>query len=205
MIGAARADRLRSMTTRGEGAVSLAFTEEMKGFLDFEETDHRRAFRAGEAAGRRLMFHITVTTDDIERFLDDGDYPARVAGWVRCDALGGLLEVEDGHFKLLVAGDRRRMEYRLAFRDPAGAPLTLAGHKEVRDGCDLWSDMSTLFAHVQAGHAPDAPVVATGILQIHPNDFARQLTSFRVSPPLRLDALARFGALFAGDLWDAYR
>jgi cholesterol oxidase len=179
----------------------------MKGFLDFEETDHRRAFRAGEAAGRRLMFHVTISTDDIERFLEDEDYPARVGGWVRCEALGGLLDVESGEFNLVVDGDRRRMEYRLAFRDPADSPLTLAGFKEIRHapGCDLWSDMSTLFARIHAGHAPEAPAVATAILEIHPNDFARQLTSFRVSPPLRLDALARFGSLFAGDLWDAYR
>jgi cholesterol oxidase len=195
------------MTTRGEGAVALAFTEEMKGFLDFDETDHRRAFRAGEAAGRRLMFNVTISTDDIERFLEDEDYPARVTGWVRCDALGGLLDVEDGHFNLVVDGDRRRMEYRLEFHDPADSPLALAGFKEIRHaaGCDLWSDMSTLFARVHAGHAPEAPIVATAILQIHPNDFAKQLTSFRISPPLRLDALAQFGALFAGDLWDAYR
>lgn len=195
------------MTTRSEGAVALAFTEEMKGFLDFEDTDHRRAFRAGEAAGRRLMFQITISTDDIERFLEDPDEPARVTGWVRCDALGGLLDVEGGQFNLVVDGDRRRMEYRLEFRDPADSPLTLTGFKEIRHapGCDLWSDMSTLFARVRAGHARDAPIVATAILQIHPNDFARQLTSFRISPPLRLDALARFGTLFAGDLWDAYR
>jgi cholesterol oxidase len=189
-----------------EGAVALAFTEEMKGFLDFDETDHRRAFRAGEAAGRRLMFRVTISTDDIERFLEDETYPARVAGWVRCEALGGLLDVEGGQFNLVVDGDRRRMEYRLEFRDPADSPLTLAGFKEIRHapGSDLWSDMSTLFARIHAGHAPDVPIVATAILQIHPNDFARQLTSFRVSPPLRLDALARFGAVFAGDLWDAY-
>jgi cholesterol oxidase len=187
------------------GAVFLAFTEEMKGFIDFEETDHRRAFRAGEAAGRRVMFHVTVTTDDVERFLDDAASTAAVSGWIRCDALGGLLDVERGRFNLLVDGDRRRMEYRLHFRDPADAPLTLTGFREIRDapGYDLWSDMSTLFAHVHAGHEPDAPVVATAILEIHPNDFARQLTSVRVSPPLRLDVLARFGALFAGGLWDA--
>jgi cholesterol oxidase len=195
------------MTTPGEGAVALAFTEEMKGFLDFEESDHRRAFRAGEAAGRRLMFRVTISTDDIERFLEDEHYPARVAGWVRCDALGGLLDVEHGEFNLVVDGDQRRMDYRLEFRDLADAPLTLTGFKEIRHapGCDLWSDMSTLFARIHAGHAADAPIVATAILQIHPNDFAKQLTSFRVSPPLRLDALARFGTLFAGDLWDAYR
>jgi cholesterol oxidase len=189
------------------GPVSLAFTEEMKGFLDFEETDHRRAFRAGEVAGRRLMFRVTITTDDMERFLEDEDYPARVTGWVRCEALGGLLDVEDGEFNLVVDGKWQRMDYRLRFRDPAGSPLTLAGFKQIRHapGSDLWSDMSTLFARVHAGHALDAAIVATAILQIQPGDFTKQLTSFRVSPPLRLDALSRFGTLYAGDLWNAYR
>jgi cholesterol oxidase len=177
------------------GAVSVAFTEEMHGFLDFEESDHQRAFRAGDAAGRRVSFRVTVSTDDLDRFLEDEADVARVTGWVRCDALGGLLDVEGGHFNLVVDGDERRMEYRLAFRDPAGAPLALAG---VKEGYDL-------FAHVLAGHEPDAAVVATALLRIDPSDFARQLTSVRVSPPLRLDALARFCEVFAGDLWDAYR
>src|SRR6185503_19157039 len=111
-------------------------------------------FRAGEAAGRRLGFQVTVTTDDVERFLADADHAADVVGWIRCDALGGLLEVRGGTFNLVVDGDRRRMAYRLPFQDPAGAPLTLTGRKEVRDGYDLWSDMSTLFTRVHAGHGP---------------------------------------------------
>jgi cholesterol oxidase len=189
------------------GAVSLAFTEELKGYIDFDELDHRRAFRAGEAAGRRVTLQLTVSTDDVERFLEDDAYAAAVTGWIRCDALGGPLEVERGSFHLRVDGDRRRMEYRLEFRDPADAPLTLAGFRELREapGYDLWSDLATLYAHVHAGHDPEGPVVATAILEIHPDDFAKQLTSFRVSPPLRLDALARFGAVFAGDLWGAHR
>ena len=188
------------------GAVSLAFTEELKGYIDFEERDHRRAFRAGEAAGRRLAVQLTVRTHDVERFLEDDAYAADVTGWIRCDALGGPLAVERGRFHLQVDGDRRRMEYRLEFRDPTDAPLTLAGHRELRHapGCDLWSDLATLYAHVHAGHGDEGPIVATAILEIHPDDFARQLTSFRVSPPLRLDALARFGSVFAGELWDAW-
>ena len=46
--------------------------------------------------------------------------------------------------------------------------------------------------------------MAGGILHIHPLDFARQLTTFRVHPAERVDALARFGALFAGELWSVY-
>jgi cholesterol oxidase len=178
-----------------DGPVSVAFAEEMHGYLDFEESDHQRAFRAGEAAGRRISFQVTVSTDDLDRFLEHEADVARVTGWVRCDALGGVLDVERGHFNLLLNGDGRRMEYRLAFRDPTGAPLTLAG---VKEGCEL-------FAHVLSGHEPDAAIAATALLRIDPSDLAKQLTTVRVSPPLRLDALARFREHFAGDLWDVSR
>jgi cholesterol oxidase len=194
-------------TAEGSGPVSLAFTEEMKGFLDFEETDHCRAFRAGEAAGRRLMFHVTVAVDDVERFLQDARDRARVAGWVRCEALGGLLDVEGGHFNLVPLDDRRRIDYRLLFRDPSGRPLALCGHREVHDtpDHDPWSGISPLYAGVHDGHEPDAPAIATAMLRIDAAAFARELTSFRVCPPLRLDVLARFAELFAGDLWNAHR
>ena len=141
----------------GPGAVRVSFTEEMKGHLDFAETDYERAHAAGKAAGRRLMFHLTITADDVERFIADRHHEAHVAGWVRCDALGGRRPVEGGHFNLFVDqdGDRRhkRMYYRLFFRDGAGHPLTLVGFKEVRDdpGFDVWTDTSTLYARVLAG------------------------------------------------------
>jgi cholesterol oxidase len=174
------------------GTVALAFTEEMRGELDVEDP------------GRTIAVRITVSTDDLERFLEHEEHVARVAGWVRCAALGGLLEVEDGHFRLAIDGHLRRMQYRLLFRDGAGRPLALSGDKEVSHapGHDLWRDMSTLRARLHAGHEPDAEEVATALLCMEPADFARQLTSIRISPPLRLDALARFGALFAGALWD---
>jgi hypothetical protein len=166
--------------------VALAFTEEMQGVLNLEPGMHR------------LTFQITVKTDDVERFLGDDGYPARVSGRVRCDALGGLLDVEGGHFRLAVDGDRPRWEYRLLFRDHADHPLALTGAKQ-------GSGAAALHAQVLAGHEPGAPVVATAVLETEPDEFARQLTSVRVSPPLRLDARARFGALFAGPLWDSYR
>jgi cholesterol oxidase len=200
----------------GSDAIALSFTEEMKGYLDFEATDYEDAFAAGKTAGRKLMFHLTITADDIERFIDDDLHEAGVSGWVGCDALGGRLPVEGGHFNLFVdqEGDRRRkrMFYRLFFRDGAGHPLTLVGFKEVRDdpGFDVWSDTSTLYTRVLTGHVnadeePAAPVLATAILHILPRDFARQMTTFRVKPARRVDALARFGTLFAGSLWETYR
>jgi cholesterol oxidase len=201
----------------GERATSLSFTEEMKGFLDFEERDYERAFALGEAARRRLMFHLTITADDIDRFMADPRREARVEGWVECDALGGRSAVEGGHFNLFVDqpdGGRphKRMYYRLFFRDGAQHPLTMVGFKEVRDdpGLDVWTDTSTLYTRMLGGHVgaagdPDAPLIATGILHILPRDFARQMTTFRVRPAHRVDALARFGRLFASELWETYR
>jgi cholesterol oxidase len=200
---------------RGANPVAVWFTEEMKGFVDFEETGYEAAHRAGEAAGRSLMFHLTIRTDDVDAFVADERHQARVGGWIECDALGGRRPVEGGHFNLFVdQADHprhKRMYYRLRFADAAGHPLTMVGYKEVRDdpGADVWTDTSTLYARVLAGDVPAeddarADVVATGVLRILPGDFARQMTTLRVQPPQRLDALGRFGRLFAGELWEAY-
>jgi cholesterol oxidase len=196
-------------------AVAVSFTEEMKGYLDFEATDYEAAFAAGKEADRKLMFHLTIEADDLDRFVADPLHEATVSGWVGCDALGGRRPVEGGHFNLFVDqyGDphHKRMYYRLHFSDTGGHPLTLVGHKEVHDdpGFDVWSDTSTLYTRILAGHVgaeeePAAEVIATAILHILPQDFARQLTTFRVRPAKRVDALARFGVLFAGELWDVY-
>jgi cholesterol oxidase len=106
------------------------------------------------------------------------------------------------------------MLYRLWFADGAGNPLTLSGHKNVKDdpGFDLWSDTSTLYTRILAGHVDaagegDAEVVAAGILHIHLTDFAHQLTTFRAqgpSPAAEAHGLSLFGRLFVGRLWDVY-
>jgi cholesterol oxidase len=203
--------------TKGDGrTVATSFTEEMKGFVSFGEQDYDRGYRAGRESRTALMFHLTITADDLDRFISDPAHPGRAEGYVRADSLGGELPVERGDFNLFVdqEGDprRKRMFYRLHFADEAGHPLTLTGFKVVEDdpGIDsIWSDTSTLFTrvlkgHVEAAQDADAELVAAGILHIHPLDFARQLTTFRTDPPGRLDAIARFGALFAGALWDVY-
>ena len=167
----------------------------MKGFFSFDEDDFDRGYRAGREQRRGLMFHLTITTEDLDRFIDTPEHLARAEGYVRSDALGGgELAVERGLFNLFVdqEGDRRRkrMLYRLFFSDAAGHPLTLNGFKVVEDdpGIDnVWSDTSTLFTrllrgHVEAENESRAELVGSGILHIHPLDFARQMTTFRTSP-----------------------
>jgi cholesterol oxidase len=124
--------------------------------------------------------------------------------------------VSQGWFNLFVDADedgkeRKLMKYRLLIEDGEGHPITLNGFKEVRNdrGFDVWDDTTTLFTHILAGHVtpdePDGEIVATGILKVLPADFAVQCTTFRVDPPHRVDALGRFGALFAGSLWETFR
>jgi cholesterol oxidase len=163
------------------------------------------------------MFHVTVYMTDIERFIEDPQHQGSITGHVECDALGGRLEVQQGWFNLFVAGDadgeeHKYMKYRLLIADGEGHPITLNGYKDVHDdrGFDVWSDTTTLFTRILAGHVtPDddddaAEVVATGILHVLPADFAVQCTTFRVHPAHRVDAIGRFGALFAGSLWEAF-
>jgi cholesterol oxidase len=194
---------------------SVQFTEKMRGFITFGEDDFDKGFRQGKRSRTALMFHVTVLMDDIERFVGDEQHPGTITGKVICDALGGELEVQKGWFNLFVEagehGEHKLMKYRLWLEDGTGHPITLRGFKDVENdpGFDLWADTSTLFTHIYKGHIEpegddEAEIVASGILHIRPTDFAVQCTTFRVHPAHRVDAIGRFGKLFAGDLWEVY-
>jgi cholesterol oxidase len=188
---------------------TVRFTEEMLGHVTFGEEDfHRGALAARDGAGA-LKFHLTIVVDDIQRFAGDPRRSAGAHGYIVCDALGGKLPVEHGDFNLFVdtAPGVKQMLYRLFFRDGAGHPLTLSGHKLIEDnaGFDVWRDTTTLFTRVLRGHVDEAgeagaELVASGVLRIRVRDFARQLTTFRGS----LGGLVKFMIIFAGQLADAY-
>ncbi len=194
----------------------VRFTEEMKGHVSFGERDHERGAREGRESGTRLMFRLTIEVGDLDRFAADDRREAGAEGWVGCEALGGRLPVERGAFNLFVEDEpgRKRMLYRLFFRDGVGHPLTLTGFKVVRErsGGHVWRDTSTLYVrvlrgHVEEGNEPGAEVVASGILRLKPADFARQLLTFRAAVPSlagRIAAIGRFDALFLGQLWQVY-
>lgn len=114
-------------------------------------------------------------------------------------------------FNLFVeeADGSRQMRYRLWLRDLAGAPVTLYGYKVVRDdpGLDVWRDTSTLYVTLLSGHvAPggEGEVAGAGVLRILPQDFARQLTTFRSGGGGAVASMASFGAFFGRSLRDVY-
>jgi cholesterol oxidase len=121
--------------------------------------------------------------------------------------------VQSGVFNLFIRGDKpheRRMLYALPFVGADGNAYLLDGFKDVVDqpGFDVWSDTTTLFTVIRKGHTRTDPIVATGILHILLPDFLRQLTTFTVGGTddviQKAEALASFGSLFMGDLWDVF-
>lgn len=193
----------------------LQFTEEMKGYVTLDETDYDTGFAA--ASHVYLMVHLTIKVDDVDHFVTNPKHEGTVEGFVSCDAFGGRCAVQKGGFNLFIdAGDptRKRMLYRLFFTGDNGQAFTLTGFKDVKDdpGMDIWSDTSTLFTRILAGHVaesdePGSKIVAAGIIRILMLDFLKQLTTFRTEGPsvgARASGLTRFGVLFLGKLWDVY-
>jgi cholesterol oxidase len=196
---------------------AFQFTEKMRGFVSFEETEYQNGYRHGETIGTSLIFQLTIRMEDIDKFVDVRDHEAEAVGYIECQRLGGRRPVERGRFNLFVETadqNKRHMLYRLFFRDGDGRKLTLSGFKHVQDnvGLDMWKDTTTLYVNLFNGHLEhaeeaSAEIVATGILKIEPLDFVHQLTTFRAygeSFSARLGAYATFGKLFAGSLWDVY-
>jgi hypothetical protein len=196
---------------------SVRFTEEMLGHVTFGESDFARGAQTGRDGSEFLKFHLTIEVADMERFSHDPMRQAGAVGYLQCDALGGRLPVEKGVFNLFVDSGPgvKRMLYRLWFRDGVGHPLTLTGYKLVENdaGFDLWKDTTTLFTKVLQGHVEEsgdssAELVASGILRIRVQDFAKQMTTFRAGGSggigAKLGGLIKFGVIFVGQLAEVY-
>jgi cholesterol oxidase len=199
--------------TGGAEVNGLEFTEQMKGFLALGTDDPQTGHDQGKAARDRLMFELTISVDDVDRFVAEPGHLGSAVGYVESDLLGGRLDVERGWFNLFVQDDdpdEREMRYRLWLSGPGGNPLTFTGVKRVRDepGLDVWRDTSTLYVRILDGHLEpdidDGPVLAAGVITIHVPDFMKQLTTFRTWGDSRMGAMEGFGRLFLGQLWDVY-
>ncbi|HXA58428.1 MAG TPA: GMC oxidoreductase, partial [Streptosporangiaceae bacterium] len=202
-----------SGAVNGTAHTSLSFTEEMKGYCSATTEDPVQGENAADR--EKFMFRLTITAEDVDRFLAEPGHLARADGWIDAASHGGRRQIERGWFNLFApagAPDRRLMKYRLYFTDGDGRPRTLVGQKNVFHGpaTDIWPDTSTLYFRVLEGHLVEdqdehSPVTGAGVLHILPADFAHQMTTFRTTGPHGLSALARFGAFFAGRLWDVYK
>ncbi|MGI5443091.1 GMC oxidoreductase [Streptomyces shenzhenensis] len=184
----------------------LAFTETMRGTV-------RGGDPHEEAAPARLR--VTVTAPVLADFLDDPVHPMAATGTVHVRGVTGTqgAKVSGGVVNLLTAGDApavRRMLYTLPFFGADGEPYLLDGVKDVRDHgrFDIWGATTTLHTTVRRGHTPNGAALSSGVLRLGAVDFLRQLTTVRITgtrnPVRQAEALVRFGAFFAGSVWDVF-
>jgi len=112
------------------------------------------------------------------------------------------------------------MIYLLQFYGQDGRSYLLDGQKLVKDMSDggfvdeltlvprVWKANSTLYTYIREGHSRSGRVIATGIIHVRELDFAKQLTTFRVTGTSdvrdQAAAIARFGKMFMGTLWDVF-
>ena len=191
----------------------LRFTERMAGWAGPEaDGDPARGAAQGEADGTRLEFVLTIDVGDLPAMVEDPATPGRLSGTVVAPALSTRrLRVEEGSFCLAQEDpthiDTWHMRYSMRLAADDGRRFRFEGHKVLHDrfGFDLWSDTTTLF--VTISDDAGTPLVG-GVMRIAPTDFARQLTTLRVtgveSLVERLRWKARFGAGFFRSLTHAY-
>lgn len=186
--------------------------------MQFTATMHGPLYGPGDPerqAAVRASFRVTATAPVLTDFLDDINHPMSATGTVQVPGITGPegARVTAGVVNLLVAGDgraSRRMLYTLPFFGVDGRPYVLDGVKDVRDHgrFDVWASTTTLHTRVRQGNTPDGAVVLSGELRLTALDFARQLTTVRITAtanPLRqAEALVRFGLFFAGSVWDVF-
>jgi cholesterol oxidase len=198
--------------------IGLGFTETMKGFLDPSHVppdDYPSAEKAGQRNNCHVEFTLTITFPDLDAALADPAHAGVAKGVVHVDGFTDPngAPVSNGVFNLFVnAGqvNERKMLYALPFIGADGKPYLLDGFKDVKDhgSFDVWGATSTLYTVIHTGHVRTGAVVATGIMHILIPDFMHQLTTFQVSgtsdPAKKADAIARFGHLFMGTLWDVF-
>jgi cholesterol oxidase len=180
-----RADRRRVGPTFQRPGVT--FTERMAGWAaPSVDGDAAAGERRGRAEGTPLEFVLTVRIDALEGLLRDPTTPGRLSGTVTAPALSPQrLRVADGTFCLMQEDpthvDTWHMRYSMRLVAEDGEEFGFEGTKYLHDraGFDAWADTTTLYVTITGGR--HSAVVAAGIMRLTPADFARQLSTMRVT------------------------
>lgn len=196
--------------------IGVQFTERMHGYFSTsDKNDYQRAAQLGREEGSTLEFVLTISVEDLEKAMSNPEHEYHMAGSVIAPVLSkNALTVTQGTFNLFTVDPDHvgttNMRYRMRLTGESGKVYYFEGFKVVHDdpGADLWADTTTLYTTVYEGENASGPVAGKGILRISPDDFARQLTTMKVTNASnlqqRLEATAKFGRHFAKALFDTY-
>ena len=201
--------------------LGIEFTETMTGFFssDFAAGDDLQTYEdaaaKGKAADSEMTFTLTVISDDLNELIDSPAHNAKIVGTLIAPALSNdPLMITEGVFNLFVKDpatpDTKRMNYNMLLTADNGDEFYFSAYKVVKDSniTTLWHDTSTLYVRVHKGNNSEGEVLGKAMLHIKPIDFAKQMTTMKVtgatSPEEKLEATARFGKYFAQSLWSSY-
>ncbi|KST66741.1 alpha/beta fold hydrolase [Mastigocoleus testarum] len=195
----------------------IKFTETMRGYFSTQEKeDYKVAAAKGKENNSSLEFTLTISSSDLEQMLNLESHSAKVVGTVIAPELEPKpITVRDGDFRLFVVNSNdsvktKRMEYFLKAIAESGKIYNLEGYKLIHDDgvLDLWSDTTTLYISIYECDTFKRSLVGKGILNIHLQDFLRQMSTLRITNAKNikqyLQLTTRFGRFFAGELFDIY-
>ena len=195
--------------------LTVQFTERMTGHCSTEILDnYKAADEDGKAKNQECSFLLTILSDDLERMIDEKAHEAGIIGTVECPVLSSqALTVYNGRFNLFSQDEEdaklKRMQYRFNLASVEGKQYYFDGFKLIKNdkGADVWPDTTTLYITIYEGEDDTGTVVAKGMLYIAKKDFAVQMTTMEAHDSegkKSLQGTAKFGAFFAGELWDTY-
>ena len=201
-----------------QSPAGVTFTERMHGYIaDESDGNYEAAARAGELIGQHFAFTVTVRIDDVDTFLRDPKHPGTLTGTAEAPHLSPEpLDISDGQFRLMRrdenAVETRRFEYNMLLTARDGRRFRFSGHKVVHNDRlpgDLIRDTTTLFVSLADGDgSARGGRHRYGILRIALSDFTKQVRTIQGiggrSPVDRAAAVAKFGGLFAAQLFDIY-
>jgi len=198
--------------------VGITFTERMHGyFADNDKDDYDAAAKAGELIDQHFAFTVTVHIDDVDAFLTDPAHAGTLTGTVDAKHLSPEpLDISEGRFALMRRDqnnvETRRFEYDMLLTARDGRHFRFSGHKVVHNDRlpgDLVRDTTTLYITLTDGDdSRPGGRQRFGILKIAFSDFTKQIRTLRGvgggSAAERVAAVAKFGSLFASQLYDIY-
>lgn len=193
-------------TEKMKGFIDSANTRLKNGF-ESELEVYNKAFRKGEKEDSNFMFHLTVSVKDSDKMAHlDQERKGTMSGSVETNffnkGAAEKLTVTEGEFRLLTNGncspddkirDLKKMCYSMTFNRENKLYL-MYGFKYVKKDNDnvslaeIWSDTSTLYitileypsnASLSEANSKGS-VIARGVLNILPLDFAEQMTTMKV-------------------------
>ncbi|XGC79616.1 alpha/beta fold hydrolase [Bdellovibrio bacteriovorus] len=206
---------------------TLEFTERMAGHfirknftLKPQSPLTRSEFLKAEESPLPAEFTLTISTEDLEKFIEDPNLEAAAFGSISGLA-GKNYTIQKGTFNLFSRPTAspdlttaKEMHYLLYLQDETGQKLTFYGFKEIlkEDGFEAWNQTTTLYFYLWEGHSAftsgeEKNVLGLGVLHISVSDFIKQLGTFKTNAENELEEkalIAKFLNVFACNLWQAY-